>query len=262
MGAAGAFLRAVNRIATFARQNLPSGWRARISTLAAAGAAKEAQALRLMVIGNLDGHFATAAQIARDKGASVFHAECIERALAMLYGGRGVDLLIVHVAIDVRRLAARMRAGRLAVPIVACGAGSDAGAAVTAIHSGAREYIPLPPDPEVIAAILVAVADDGQDLPPVSPPQPGQRREGVATARVAHAALAAETVTHSLFGRTVADVERDLILETLKRCLGNRTHAAGLLGISIRTLRNKLTVYAAEGISVPPPNNGEMRGAA
>jgi DNA-binding NtrC family response regulator len=81
-------------------------------------------------------------------------------------------------------------------------------------------------------------------------------------AKVAHAALAAETVMRSLFGRTVADVERDLILETLKRCFGNRTHAAGILGISVRTLRNKLTVYAAEGASVPPPNSGEIRGAA
>jgi DNA-binding NtrC family response regulator len=78
---------------------------------------------------------------------------------------------------------------------------------------------------------------------------------------VAHA-LASDAVTHALVGRTVADVERDLILETLKRCLGNRTHAAGILGISIRTLRNKLTVYAAEGAAVPPPNNGEIRGAA
>ena len=47
-----------------------------------------------------------------------------------------------------------------------------------------------------------------------------------------------------LVGRTVAEVERDLILETLKHCLGNRTHAANILGISIRTLRNKLNEYS------------------
>jgi two-component system, response regulator FlrC len=69
-------------------------------------------------------------------------------------------------------------------------------------------------------------------------------------------------VTRALVGRTVADVERDLILETLKYCLGNRTHAADILGISIRTLRNKLNVYAADGVRVPPPNGGEIRGAA
>jgi two-component system, response regulator FlrC len=63
-------------------------------------------------------------------------------------------------------------------------------------------------------------------------------------------------VTRALVGRTVADVERDLILETLKHCLGNRTHAANILGISIRTLRNKLNEYAGDGLTIPPPGNG------
>jgi two-component system, response regulator FlrC len=79
---------------------------------------------------------------------------------------------------------------------------------------------------------------------------------------VAHAALAAEQVSLALVGRTVAEVERDLILETLKHCLGNRTHAANVLGISIRTLRNKLNEYAADGVPVPPPGGGEPRAAA
>jgi two-component system, response regulator FlrC len=70
---------------------------------------------------------------------------------------------------------------------------------------------------------------------------------------VTHAAMAAETVTRALVGRTVAEVERDLILETLKHCLGNRTRAAHILGISIRTLRNKLNEYLSEGLLVPPP---------
>ena len=80
---------------------------------------------------------------------------------------------------------------------------------------------------------------------------------------LSHAALAAEQMTRSLVGRTVADVERDLILETLKHCLGNRTHAANILGISIRTLRNKLNEYSTDGVPVPPPHGGgEIRGAA
>ncbi len=57
-------------------------------------------------------------------------------------------------------------------------------------------------------------------------------------------------VTRALVGRTVADVERDLILETLKHCLGNRTHAANILGISIRTLRNKLNEYSGAGLPI------------
>jgi DNA-binding NtrC family response regulator len=66
-------------------------------------------------------------------------------------------------------------------------------------------------------------------------------------------------VTRALVGRTVAVVERDLILETLKHCLGNRTHAANILGISIRTLRNKLNEYATDGVPIPPPGGGDMR---
>jgi two-component system response regulator FlrC len=81
-------------------------------------------------------------------------------------------------------------------------------------------------------------------------------------AAVVHATLAAEQVTRALVGRTVADVERDLILETLKHCLGNRTHAANILGISIRTLRNKLNEYADGGMPIPPPGQGELRGVA
>jgi DNA-binding NtrC family response regulator len=57
----------------------------------------------------------------------------------------------------------------------------------------------------------------------------------------------------AMVGKTVAEVERDLIIETLHHCLGNRTHAANILGISIRTLRNKLRQYTQEGISVPMP---------
>ena len=76
------------------------------------------------------------------------------------------------------------------------------------------------------------------------------------------ARLAAEQVSRALVGRTVAEVERDLILETLKHCLGNRTHAANVLGISIRTLRNKLNEYSADGVPIPPPGGGEPRAAA
>ncbi|MBX9726609.1 MAG: sigma-54 dependent transcriptional regulator, partial [Rickettsiales bacterium] len=62
------------------------------------------------------------------------------------------------------------------------------------------------------------------------------------------AAVAPNTnARNDLVGRTVDDVERELILDTLSHCLGNRTQAAQVLGISIRTLRNKLKVYNEEG---------------
>ncbi len=70
------------------------------------------------------------------------------------------------------------------------------------------------------------------------------------------AAAMANDAANLFVGRTVADVERDLILGTLDHCLGNRTHAANILGISIRTLRNKLKQYSDEGVMVPGPGSG------
>ncbi len=453
--------------------------------------------MRLLIVGTLHGQLTLATKLAMDKGATVTHAESAEQALKVLRAGRGADLMMVDVAVDIRGLVKNLEAERIHIPIVACGTSTDARAAVAAIHAGAKEYIPLPPDPELIAAVLAAVADDSRELvyrdeamaqvvklaqqiapsdasvlitgesgtgkeviaryvhaksnrarkPFISincaaipeslieselfghekgsftgaiarrigkfeeatggtllldeiseievrlqakllraiqeriidrvggtrpvpvdiriiatsnrnltdavregtfredllyrlnvvnlkiPPLrerpadvlelaghfvrmysqangialrplsadarralvvnrwPGNVRELENTIHravllaagaeigpeailapdggkldlarqpqaVAHAALAAEQVTRALVGRTVADVERDLILETLKHCLGNRTHAANILGISIRTLRNKLNEYAGDGVPIPPPGGGEMR---
>jgi DNA-binding NtrC family response regulator len=453
--------------------------------------------MRLLIIGTLKGQLTLATKLAMDKGAAVTQADTAEQALRVLRSGRGADLLLVDVAIDIRRLVTDLEIEHIHVPIVACGTGTDARAAVAAIHAGAKEYIPLPPDPELIAAVLAAVADDtrelvyrdeamaqvvklaqqiapseasvlitgesgtgkeviaryvhaksnrsrkpficvncaaipdnlieselfghekgsftgaiarrigkfeeatggtllldeiseidvrlqakllralqervidrvggtrpvpvdiriiatsNRDLPeavrdgtfredllyrlnvvnlkipplrerpadvlelaqhfvkmysqangvPLRPLSADTRRQLVVgrwpgnvrelentihravllapgaeigpeailspdggrldaatkPAAVAHAAFAAEQVTRALVGRTVADVERDLILETLKHCLGNRTHAANILGISIRTLRNKLNEYSGDSMPIPPPGGGEMR---
>src|SRR5208282_4451433 len=445
--------------------------------------------MRLLIVGTLNGQLTTATKIAMDKGATVTHATDIAQALAVLRSGHGADLLMVDVAIAIRDLVTALEAEHIHAPIVACGIATDARAAVAAIQAGAKEYIPLPPDPELIAAVLAAVADDRRELiyrdeamarvvklalqvapsdasvlitgesgtgkevlarylharssrakrPLISvncaaipeqlleselfghekgsftgavarrvgkfeeasgstllldeiseidvrlqakllraiqervidrvggtrpvpidiriiatsnrnlaeavrdttfrddllfrlnvvnlkiPPLrerpadvielagyfvrkyaaangvpartlsqesrraltqnywPGNVRELENTMHravlmatgedigpeailtpdgtrldqqrsapaVAHAAFAAEQVSRGLVGRTVAEVERDLILETLKHCLGNRTHAANVLGISIRTLRNKLNEYSADGVPVP-----------
>lgn len=57
-----------------------------------------------------------------------------------------------------------------------------------------------------------------------------------------------------LVGRSIAAVERELICETLLWRAGNRTHAATVLGISIRALRNKIRAYRMRGRGVPEPN--------
>jgi DNA-binding NtrC family response regulator len=63
--------------------------------------------------------------------------------------------------------------------------------------------------------------------------------------------LAPNEIVPLLIGSTVGEIERELVLQTLARCDGNRTRAARVLGVSVRTLRNKIRQYSAEGIDVP-----------
>ncbi len=456
--------------------------------------------MRLLIVGSLNGQLTAATRIAMDKGASVLQADTIDTALRTLRSGRGADLVMIDVSLPIQRLITSLEEERIHVPVVACGIATDAKAAVAAIRAGAKEYIPLPPDAELIAAVLAAVTADSRDLvvrdeamqavlkladqvasseasilitgesgtgkevlaryvhrksarvdkPFVSvncaaipenlleselfghekgaftgavarrvgkfeeasggtllldeisemdvrlqakllraiqervidrvgggkpvpvdiriiatsnrnltdavkegrfredllyrlnvvnlkipalrdrpadilalaehfgrkyaeingmPERPlssdakreliaarwpgnvrelentihravllasgveigveairspdGARMEGAVTVPrssdpAARAAQTAEAVTRALVGRTVAEVERDLILDTLDHCLGNRTHAAKILGISIRTLRNKLNEYEAEGIDVPDPGTSRI----
>ncbi len=451
--------------------------------------------MRLVIVGRLNGQLSAASRIAMQRGASVTHADGIAQAM-MVVRARGADLLMVDVGESIRDLIEGLENERIRTPVVACGTSTDARAAVAAIQAGAKEYIPLPPDPELIAAVLEAISADQSSMvwqdaamervvklaeqvarsdasvlvtgesgtgkevlarhlhlksarrmkPFVSvncaaipdalleselfghekgsftgavarrigkfeeanggtllldeisemdvrlqakllraiqervidrvgggkpvpvdiriiatsnrnlaeevkqgrfredlfyrlnvvhlrlpalrerpadivglaehfarkyadangvpartftaearsaltrAPWKGNVRElentihravllaagdqidaealrspegeslGAAAGPVERAAMTAEAVTRALVGRTVADVERDLILDTLDHCVGNRTHAAKILGISIRTLRNKLNEYVAAGVGVPEPGQSRAAG--
>jgi DNA-binding NtrC family response regulator len=69
--------------------------------------------------------------------------------------------------------------------------------------------------------------------------------------QVAASSLTPNEIVPMLIGATVGEVERELVLQTLARCDGNRTRAARVLGVSVRTLRNKIRQYSADGIDVP-----------
>ncbi|MGE7468802.1 sigma-54 interaction domain-containing protein [Bosea sp. NPDC003192] len=119
--------------------------------------------MRLIIVGSLKGQLITAAKIAVSQGAAVTHAESVEQALAVLRA-KGGDLLMVDVEQPIAKLVTALDAERIRTPLVACGTSTDARAAVAAIQAGAREYVPLPPDPELIAAVLAAVAGDKASL--------------------------------------------------------------------------------------------------
>ena len=116
--------------------------------------------MRLLIIGTLEGQVGAASQIALKQGAKVQHVDNVEAGLTHLRAGRGADLILVDVMLDVGELITSLESERIAIPVVACGIGNDTKAAVRAIKAGAKEYIPLPPNAELIGAVLTAVAEE------------------------------------------------------------------------------------------------------
>ncbi len=120
--------------------------------------------MRLLVIGRLSGQLATAVKMAMSAGAKVSHVETIAQGTQALRAGQGADLLMVDFELDIRALIAANEAERIRVPVVACGIGADPKRAADAIRAGAKEFIPLPAEAELIAAVLAAVSDDDRTL--------------------------------------------------------------------------------------------------
>ncbi|WP_281019894.1 sigma-54 dependent transcriptional regulator [Minwuia sp. IMCC3060] len=120
--------------------------------------------MRLLIVGPLSGQFGAASKIAIQNGAKVAHVNTVSDALVQLRAGRGADLAMVDVKLDIGDFVTQLISEHINLEVVACGVGNDTDAAVRAIKGGAKEYVPLPPDPELIAAVLKAVADDDTDL--------------------------------------------------------------------------------------------------
>tara|TARA_X000000950_G_scaffold244912_2_gene301372 strand:+ start:986 stop:1978 length:993 start_codon:yes stop_codon:yes gene_type:complete len=108
----------------------------------------------------LEGHISTAGQIAISRGATVSQVDSIDAGLHSMREGRGADLVMIDIKLPIAKLMKSMKGERLNTPVVACGVSNDPDAAVAAIKAGAKEYIPLPPNPEMIAAILQAVSEE------------------------------------------------------------------------------------------------------
>lgn len=120
--------------------------------------------MRVLIIGSMSGQLAVASKIAMDRGAKVFQVDTIAQATTALRNGKGADLLLVDVAHDIAALIAQNEAERIMVPVVACGVSTDPRTAANAIRQGAQEFLPLPPDPELIAAVLSAIADENRPI--------------------------------------------------------------------------------------------------
>ncbi len=120
--------------------------------------------MRVLIIGSLSGELGQAGRIAMARGAKLDQADDSSLALARLRADARTDLVLCDIRHDVGALVRALAAERIAVPVVACGTGDDPEAAVRAIRDGAREFLSLPPDPDLIAAILTAAAGESHTL--------------------------------------------------------------------------------------------------
>jgi two-component system response regulator FlrC len=120
--------------------------------------------MRLLIVGSLNGQVAEATKIAMDRGARVSHAETSDIALNHLRSGQGADLVMMEVGQDIKGFLAHLVRERILVPVVACGVDTDPTVAAQAIRDGAKEYVPLPPEAELIAAVLEAVTEESHAM--------------------------------------------------------------------------------------------------
>ena len=116
--------------------------------------------MKLLIVGALEGYLTKASAIAQSRGCQICHVDATAAAIDMLRGDVSFDLVLVDDKCDFPSFAQELREQRIAATLVACGLGADAKHAVAAIKAGAVEYLPLPPDPEIIAALLESAVEE------------------------------------------------------------------------------------------------------
>lgn len=118
--------------------------------------------VRLLLVGQAP-ELREAAREAGSLGADVRVTPNVATSLEWLRQD-SVDLVLADVVLDVATLIRSARAERVMVPVLACGVHAPAELAVAAIRAGAADYVPLPPDRSLIAAVLMTVGERATDL--------------------------------------------------------------------------------------------------
>ncbi|HBB55297.1 MAG TPA: sigma-54-dependent Fis family transcriptional regulator, partial [Hyphomonadaceae bacterium] len=77
--------------------------------------------MRVLIVGAMRGQLSNAAKIALDRGAKVSQVDTIAQATATLRAGKGADLIMVELGLDIAALIAANEAERIVAPVVACG---------------------------------------------------------------------------------------------------------------------------------------------
>lgn len=120
--------------------------------------------MRLLIIGDLNSEIKTAIDIAKSRNARVVMVESCQQGVDFLCEGKGADLVLVDVQFDIKSLTKAMKNEKISTPVIAYGVQCSPKEAVRAIKSGAKEFLPLPPDERLIAAIFAALSDDSVNV--------------------------------------------------------------------------------------------------
>ncbi len=120
--------------------------------------------MRLLIISSYNSTISEAAKVAMDKGAEVAFVNTTEQAIKDLLAGKGAELIMVDVSYDIQKLIAELKRHHINITCVACGIQTNTAKAVEAIKAGASEYIPLPPDPDMIAAIISSASQNESEI--------------------------------------------------------------------------------------------------
>jgi two-component system, response regulator FlrC len=120
--------------------------------------------MRVLIVGPSDEQLATAIRLAERRGAILRHVATPEVAVRELCAGGGVELLLADARLDIGSLVGALETERIVIPVVAYGGASNGRAAVAAIKAGATQFMHLPCDPELVAAIFAEVGGEPREL--------------------------------------------------------------------------------------------------
>ncbi len=120
--------------------------------------------MRLLIVGKIESEVSTACRIAINKGAKIINADNVDEAFNLLLNGNGADLVMIDANLDIATLVRNCKQERINTPIIAYGINVDSKKAAASIKAGAEEFIPLPPDEELIAAVLSSISNENQQI--------------------------------------------------------------------------------------------------
>ena len=120
--------------------------------------------MRVVIVGGVESAIAKAGVLSTGSGADIRCYTTIDAAIENILTGQSADILLVDAANDITKAVEQIAAARLYLPVIAYGKDCTPRQAAAAIRAGAKDFLPLPPDADLIAAVLSAVAAPPGDM--------------------------------------------------------------------------------------------------